>query len=115
MKTFISRVVLFSGLCGFALTGFAEQDNYQVQLIAEGRLAEAEQGLLAMLDKDPRDPYALLNLAYVYQKSGDAEKARQIYQRVLDHRPNPYAELESGKPEEVKSIARRGLAQLEKQ
>ena len=113
MKTFISSVVLFTGLCGFTISGYAEQDNYQVQLIAEGKLAEAEQGLLVMLEKDPRDPYALLNLAYVYQKSGDAEKARQVYQRILEQRQNPYAELKSGKPEAVKSIARRGIAQLE--
>jgi Tfp pilus assembly protein PilF len=115
MKTLVSSVVLFTGLCGFSLAGFAEQDNYQVQLIANGKLVEAEQGLLVMLEKDPNDPYALLNLAYVYQKSGDQEKARQVYQRILEQRQNPYAELKSGKPEAVKSIARRGIAQLEKQ
>lgn len=115
MKSFINSVVLFAGLCGFSLAVLAEQDNYQTQLIAEGKLAEAEQGLLTALKKDPNDPYALLNLAYVYQKSGDTAKAQQVYQRILEQKQNPYAELETGKPEAVKSIARRGIAQLENQ
>lgn len=115
MKSFITRIVLFSGLFGFSLTGFAEQYNYEVDLIAEGNLVEAEQGLLTQLGKDPNDPYALLNLAYVYQKSGDETKAREVYLRILEQRQNPYAQLMSGKPKAVKSLARRGIASLENQ
>lgn len=114
MKTTINILVLFIGLCGFSMAGYSEETNtYQVDAIAQGNLAEAEQGLLAVLEKNPNDPYALLNLAYVYQKSGNATKAQEVYQRILSLKENPYAELATGKPEAVKSIARRGIAQME--
>lgn len=114
MKTAINTFIFFISLCGFATAAYSEQGNtYQADAISAGKLAEAEQGLLAVLEKDPNDPYALLNLAYVYQKSGDAAKAQQVYQRILKLKENPYAELATGKPEPVKSIARRGIAQAE--
>ena len=106
--------VILLGLTGYASVGYSEEiSSYQADAIASGNYAEAEQGLLSILESRPDDPYALLNLAYVYQKSGDATKAQQVYQRILDMKNNPYAELTSGKPEPVKNIARRGIASLE--
>lgn len=114
MKTTFNILVLLVSLCGFSIAGHSEEKNtYQVDLIAEGKLAEAEQGLLTVLEKNPNDPYALLNLAYVYQKSGNPAKAQGVYQRILELKANPYAELATGKPEAVKSIARRGIAQIQ--
>lgn len=90
-----------------------EAGTYQVEAIASDNLAQAESELLTILDNDPNDPYALLNLAYVYQKSGDQARARDIYNRILTLKADPYAELASGRTERVKSIARRGMASAE--
>ncbi|NNE37436.1 MAG: tetratricopeptide repeat protein [Gammaproteobacteria bacterium] len=95
-------------------TANAEQ-NYQADVIANGDLAAAEAKLIAVLDKTPDDPYALLNLAFVYQKAGNQVKAREIYYRILSLRNNPYAELASGDTERVKSIAQRGIERVETQ
>jgi tetratricopeptide (TPR) repeat protein len=114
MKRLSKILLIFIALAGFSAAGYSQDDStYQAEAIASGKLVEAEQGLLAILEKDPNDPYALLNLAFVYQKSGDTVKSQQVYQRILELKNNPYAELASGKPEPVKTIARRGIAKLE--
>lgn len=114
MKMVLNILIIFMGLAGFSTASLAEDNSaYKADAIESGNLTEAEQGLQAVLAKDPNDPYALLNLAYVYQKSGDVAKAQQVYQRILELKDNPYAELTSGKQEAVKSIARRGIAQME--
>lgn len=101
----LSNILLFIALTCFSTAGYSESSpSYQAEAIANGKLAEAEQGLLTILQKDPNDPYALLNLAFVYQKSGDAAKAQQVYQRILELKNNPYAELASGKPGPVKIL-----------
>ena len=113
--TTISRLFLiFMALSCFSITGYSEDNSsYHADAIANGKFADAEQGLLAILAKDPNDPYALLNLAYVYQQSGNATKAQQVYQKIIELKSNPYAELTSGKQEPVKNIARRGISQLD--
>ena len=88
--------------------------RYQADVIQEGELVLAEKKLLALIEQNPHDPYAMLNLAYVYQQSGQSEKARTMYARVLELRQNPIAELSSGKPERVKRIARRGMAAIDR-
>ena len=114
MKKKTDSFIIFIALSCFSTAVFSENSSqYQAEAIASGRLAEAEQGLLTLLAKDPNDPYALLNLAFVYQKSGDTSKSQQVYQRILELKSNPYAELSSGKPESVKNIARRGIASLD--
>ena len=56
---------------------FSEQkDSYQVAAISAGDLKEAEQVLKAILATNPEDPYALLNLAAVYQQGGQQDKGR---------------------------------------
>ena len=83
---------------------------YQANAIQEGNLTQAERQLLLVIAEDPHNPYALLNLAYVYQQSGRNDQARILYERVLELRSNPLAELSSGKPARVKRIAQRGIA-----
>ena len=113
----MKNILLFS----FIIIALAEfnivnaEPNYQADVIASGDLSAAESKLLAVLDKAPDDPYALLNLAFVYQKAGNQEKAREIYYRILSLRNNPYAELASGDNERVKSIAQRGIERVESQ
>ena len=88
--------------------------SYQANAIQEGNLTQAERELLLAVAENPHNPYALLNLAYVYQQSGRDEQARILYERVLDLRSNPLAKLSSGKPARVKRIARRGIAEIGK-
>ena len=107
------------------LTGAAWADNspvitdsrgvsqaYQADAIQEGNLTSAERELRSLIAENPHDPYALLNLAYLYQQSGRNYQARVLYERVLDLRGNPLAELPSGKPARVKRIAQRGIDEL---
>lgn len=88
--------------------------SYQANAIQEGNLTMAERELLLVVAEDPHNPYALLNLAYVYQQSGRNDQARILYERVLDLRSNPLAKLSTGKPARVKRIAQRGIAEIEK-
>ena len=101
-------------LCAISVSSQAQQDaQYQANTIMSGDLASAEQELLTVLDANPNDPYALLNLAYIYQRAGEQKKASQLYSRILTLKTNPYAELASGEKENVKNIARRGIARIE--
>lgn len=89
--------------------------SYQAASIQDGEMNSAERELRSMIAENPHDPYALLNLAYVYQQSGRHYQARVLYERVLELRSNPLAELPSGKPARVKRIARRGIDELASQ
>jgi len=86
-----------------------EAETYQINAIMEGELAGAEKKLVQVLKDNPEDPYAMLNLAFIYQRSGYDDKARELYKRILSLPENPMARLASGKPERIKYIARRGL------
>ena len=88
--------------------------SYQADAIQEGNLTQAERELLLVVAENPHNPYALLNLAYVYQQSGRDDQARILYERVLDLRSNPLAKLSTGKPARVKRIAQRGIAEIGK-
>ena len=113
MNKLINIVLVLFSLAGFAVAGYAEDNtSYQAEAIAKGKFADAEQGLLAILAENPNDPYALLNLAFVYNKTGDNVKAQDTYNKILTLKANPYADLASGKSESVKTVARRGIAKL---
>ena len=105
--------IIFSLSAFFTGARAEESQDYQVDDIIKGDYTQAEQELLEVLRKDPEDPFALLNLAFVYQSSGQDVKAREIYQRILVQSENPHAQLASGKPQRVKTIAQRGIAQLD--
>ncbi|MEX2352543.1 MAG: tetratricopeptide repeat protein [Gammaproteobacteria bacterium] len=114
MKKLTGIALFFVIFAVLPVTGFSDEAvTYQVEAIAADKLTEAERELQAILAKDPNDPYALLNLAYVYQKNGNQAGAREVYNRILSLQADPYAELASGRTERVKSIARRGMARAE--
>ena len=114
MTRFIKIFISFIVLCSLSFSLTAQEDaQYQADAIISGDLASAEKELLAVLDANPDDPYALLNLAYVYQRAGEQKRASQLYSRILTLKANPYAELASGEKENVKNIARRGIARIE--
>jgi len=89
------------------------KENYKANAILQGNYTEAERDLQAALAENPEDVFALLNLAAVYQQTGQAEKAAELYDRVLKARENPYAMAANGRPTKAKSIAREGRARLE--
>lgn len=89
----------------------ADQDPVAFETIRAGDLETAEKALMAA--KENEDPFQLLNLAYVMQKTGRSDEAAALYRQILDSEQNPYAKLASGDPRRVKSIARDGLAYLD--
>lgn len=109
----VAGVVIAAVTAGVSLQVSGEEPTaYEVDAISNGDFTTAERRLTAILDKNPNDPYALLNLAFVYQKSGQADKARDLYQRILEQRQNPLAELPQGRKQPVKTIAQRGINAL---
>jgi|GEM_PF-6828767 len=89
-------------------------DDTAYDTIRAGRLDEAERALTQARESGKSDPFQLLNLAYVMQKQGRGDEAAEVYKQILDMDENPYAQLASGDPRRVKSIARDGLAYLGK-
>ena len=90
-----------------------DAESYQLESINNGDYSKAESELLRVLESKPNDPFALLNLAFIYQKYGENDKARAVYDRIMAQKNNPHAELASGKPQRVKSIAAKGLALID--
>ncbi len=84
-------------------------DPYAATAISSANWQAAETILDARLDEDP---LKLLNLAYVYRKTGRDEAAIAIYDTILDGDANPYAERPNTVPLRVKTIARRAKASL---
>lgn len=105
--------VMFS-LFSFGPAAWAqlEEENYEADRIMYGEYSEAEKNLITALEENPNDPFALLNLAALYQSVGADDKARGVYERILSLEQNPHAQLASGKAEKVKSIAQRGLTTI---
>lgn len=103
----------FAAIILTASAALANSQDMAYEAIAEGNWAEAETHLMAVLDENPDNPFAMLNLAFVYQAQGKREAAIEIYQRVIELDSNPKAAMVDGHGKRVKSIARTALANLE--
>lgn len=88
----------------------SEADPYASKAIANEEWTRAASILEAI---EGEDPLVLLNLAHVYAKSGDREQAIGVYQRVLAHETNPYADIGDRAPLRVKTIAELKLSLLQ--
>ena len=53
------------------------------EAIEKSQLADAERVLTEALDSNPDNPYALLNLGAVYQRTGRFDEAREMFERVI--------------------------------
>ena len=53
------------------------------EAIENGQLVDAERVLTEALDSNPDNPYALLNLGAVYQRTGRFDQAREMFERVI--------------------------------
>lgn len=91
----------------------APADRYAMQAIMKGDYAKAEEKLRTTAAKRPDDPYALLNLAFVLQKTGRQAEAARLYEDILELEANPKAGLASGYGRPVKDVARTALGALD--
>jgi Tfp pilus assembly protein PilF len=57
--------------------------NKGFEAIEKGQLVDAERVLTEALDSNPDNPYALLNLGTVYQRTGRFDQAREMFERVI--------------------------------
>lgn len=57
--------------------------NKGFEAIENGQLVDAEKILTEALDSNPDNPYALLNLGAVYQRTGRFDQAREMFERVI--------------------------------
>lgn len=120
----IAKIAFITAL-GFAYSAHATQQDptptdsqapespVAYEAIMSGDLAAAEKTLGSAPAEVPKDPFKLLNLAYVMHEQGREAEAIAVYKQILELDENPYAELASGKPSRVKAIARHALALIE--
>ncbi|WP_281301426.1 MULTISPECIES: tetratricopeptide repeat protein [unclassified Iodidimonas] len=98
-----------------ALIKPATADHYAMKDILLGDFDQAEQRLRNAEAYDENDPYRLINLALVLQKTGRMEEAAALYRRVLELEQNPRAGLASGYGQSVKDIAGKALASIDRE
>ena len=65
--------------------------NKGFSYIEDGRFTDAEKVLTEAVQQNPNNPYAVLNLGTVYQRTGRFEQAREMFDKViaLDAMQNP--------------------------
>ncbi|MBI4183128.1 MAG: tetratricopeptide repeat protein [Proteobacteria bacterium] len=85
------------------------------EALKAGDLAKAEDLNQRAIEAAPDNPYALLNLGVVYQRTGRPREAAMLYQRVIELAPETRAARSNvgeseGQP--LAEIARRNLAQI---
>ena len=83
--------LIFTFLLAVLLSGCAAKDmtlaNKGYEALSDANYADAEEYLSEALYLNPNNPYALLNLGEVYQEMGYPERARQMYEKLIDLAP----------------------------
>ncbi|MEQ8276685.1 MAG: tetratricopeptide repeat protein [Deltaproteobacteria bacterium] len=73
----------------------AARHHLAVALSSAGRIEDAKKALLATIESAPDDVFAFFSLGGLYDKSGDAKQAEEMFAKALaideDHRPSRYA------------------------
>ena len=85
--------------------------NRSYDEIQRGNLAAAERYLEDALETNPRNPYTLLNIGYVFQKTGRYAEARSMYEKVIAL-PSDKTSRRT-KPRNVSEDSLKGLSLLE--
>ncbi|HLN23381.1 MAG TPA: SPOR domain-containing protein [Patescibacteria group bacterium] len=83
--------------------------------LAKGDLVRAEAEANDAMRRNPKDPYALLALAVVYQNTNRLELARQYYEVLVSMHPQAIAIVGAGmtgQPRTIDNIAKESLAAL---
>lgn len=81
---------------------------YGSSAMLAGRYDVAEAILAERVAADPAEPSALLNMAYLYARTGRETQARALYQRVLAEE-SVMLDVASGRAVASHDLARRGL------
>lgn len=89
-----------------------DNDAYAMDAILAGDYQAAEAKLRDSSRYRKNDPFRLINLALVLQRTGRESEASRLYERILALQDNPKARLASGTGRPVKDIARTALASL---
>ena len=84
-------LILPLALAGCATAGGMDLVNKGFNHIEKGELVDAETLLTEAVQKYPDNPYAILDLGTVYQRTGRVELARQMFDKVIamDAKDNP--------------------------
>jgi tetratricopeptide (TPR) repeat protein len=88
----VVAVAVVSG-CAVSGTGSSEWDLVERGFynMVEQDWERAEKDFLGVLEKNPDNPYALLNLGAVYQNTGREAQAKEMYDRLLKLEPEQTA------------------------
>ena len=110
----MKRSVLFLILAvGLVLMSCAGNDmvlsNQGFEALSKGNYLEAGEKFQEALSVNPYNPYALLNMGVVYQMTGQPEKARRMYERVIALQPQEKAKVST-----VESFSGRTLTEIAK-
>lgn len=89
------------------LQGFSKETQYKLaelgfNMIAGGKLDEAEKIFRGLVALDPKDPYFLLASGSISQRKGELQEAERWYSEALKH-----------SPDDVVALANRGEVRLE--
>ncbi len=87
--------------------------NLAYEELARNNYLKAEEYLQKALALNPDNPYALLNMGVVYQNTGRPEKAREMYNKVIELRAKAGADKGSSDGEqELRDKAKKNLNAL---
>ena len=103
----VSLAGCMSGDMKLANQGFAHMEA--------GRLVEAEKTLGEALQQNPNNPYALLDMGAVYQRTGRFDQAREMFEKVIALNPSEKPSKHSksvGESKTLKEIAADNLKTL---
>lgn len=112
--TLIIGVLLFG--CAQSLSKDLLLSNQGLQEISKENYPQAEKYLNQALELNPNNPYALLNMGVVYQKMGQPERARLMYERVISINPKVeagHSNQDSGVGKTLVDMARGNLRLLD--
>ena len=106
----VRRAGLVAAALAIGWTGAAsaEENRYGYDKIAARDMRAAEQRLDQQRMAEPDEPSVLLNLAWVYKKTGRADAAKALYERVLAE-PDVLMALGDGRPASSHMLAMKGL------
>lgn len=91
-------------LAGCATSRDMKLANKGFSHIENGQLADAEQVLTEAVQANPNNPYALLNLGTVYQRTGRFDEAREMFEKVVAMNPTEKPPKRSKFIEESKNL-----------
>ena len=112
----IAVLILSVLLAGCATS--SQDMNYMNQgfdELSNGNFKKAEEYLEKALSINPDNLYAVLNMGVVYQNTGRPEKARELYQKVIDREsksPASRSNKDWAVGEKLAEIAKKNLENL---